>query len=258
MKSKVNKNSFVNKTLNNKYVLYLVAAVSLLDILGYILKQQFSAVLFFYLIAMIVFYFNKNMTLVLGSALIGTTLLHILKNLMGIKEGFKEGNEHSDSEEDTTGEEAEEATEEEATEEEATDEEATEEVEKLLKKTGNEDTEPMKNKRNAGMKKKEKYANQKINPGLYNIPNKDNLKKQLGKADKMENAYDNLEKVVGENGIKSMSNNTKELVKQQNELLKGLKEVTPAINEAMGAIGKIDLNNLTKMFNNVNNPLLNE
>ena len=108
------------------------------------------------------------------------------------------------------------------------------------------------------MKNKEKYANQKINPGLYNIPNKDNLKKQLGKADKMENAYDNLEKVVGENGIKSMSNNTKELVKQQNELLKGLKEVTPAINEAMGAIGKIDLNNLTKMFNNANNPILNQ
>tara|TARA_E500000178_G_C16994629_1_gene742534 strand:- start:1362 stop:2081 length:720 start_codon:yes stop_codon:yes gene_type:complete len=239
MKSKVNKNSFVNKTLNNKYVLYLVAAVSLLDILGYILKQQFSAVLFFYLIAMIVFYFNKNMTLVLGSALIGTTLLHILKNLMGIKEGFKEGNEHSDSEEDTTGEEAED---EDQDEDEDDDED--------------EDTKPMKNKRKAG--KREKYANQKINPGLYNIPNKDNLKKQLGKADKMENAYDNLEKVVGENGIKSMSNNTKELVKQQNELLKGLKEVTPAINEAMGAIGKIDLNNLTKMFNNVNNPLLNE
>jgi uncharacterized membrane protein len=66
MKSKVNKNSFFNKTLNNRYVLYLVAAVSLLDILGYILKHQFSAVLFFYLIAMIVFYFNKNMTVVLG------------------------------------------------------------------------------------------------------------------------------------------------------------------------------------------------
>jgi len=248
MKSKVNKNSFVNKTLNNKYVLYLVAAVSLLDILGYILKQQFSAVLFFYLIAMIVFYFNKNMTLVLGSALIGTTLLHILKNLMGIKEGFKEGNEEDN------------------------EEEATEEVEKLLEKTENLDNQdsedeteskiPKKSKKTdmkkAGMKNKEKYANQKINPGLYNIPNKDNLKKQLGKADNMEKAYDNLEKVVGENGIKSMSNNTKELVKQQNELLKGLKEVTPAINEAMGAIGKIDLNNLTKMFNNVNNPMLNE
>ena len=246
MKSKVNKNSFFNKTLNNRYVLYLVAVVSLLDILGYILKHQFSAVLFFYLIAMIVFYFNKNMTFVLGSALIGTTLLHVLKNLMGIKEGFKEGNKKADKE-----------------------------VEKLLEKTVNldnqdsedededtteEDTEPMTSKKSkkAGMKNKERYTNQKINPGLYNIPNKDNLKKQLGKADKMENAYDNLEKVVGENGIKSMSNNTKDLVKQQNELLKGLKEVTPAINEAMGAIGKIDLNNLTKMFNNVNNPMLNE
>tara|TARA_B100000242_G_C43018972_1_gene474065 strand:+ start:585 stop:1346 length:762 start_codon:yes stop_codon:yes gene_type:complete len=253
MKSKVNKNSFVNKTLNNKYVLYLVAAVSLLDILGYILKQQFSAVLFFYLIAMIVFYFNKNMTLVLGSALIGTTLLHILKNLMGIKEGFKEGTDHSDSKEDTTSKEANKVIDklvDEIQDDEDKDEDEDEDEDK--------DKEQMKNKRKAGMKNKEKYANQKINPGLYNIPNKDNLKKQLGKADKMENAYDNLEKVVGENGIKSMSNNTKELVKQQNELLKGLKEVTPAINEAMGAIGKIDLNNLTKMFNNVNNPLLNE
>ncbi len=241
MKSKVNKNSFLNKTLNNRYVLYLVAAVSLVDILGYILKQQFSAVLFFYLIAMIVFYFNKNMTVVLGSALIGTTLLHLFKNLIGIKEGFKEGNE------------------------------ADEEVEKLLEKTDSldnqdsedededeDETESMSNKKKKKVvMKKEKYTNQKINPGLYNIPNKDNLKKQLGKADKMEKAYDNLEKVVGENGIKSMSNNTKELVKQQNELLKGLKEVTPAINEAMGAIGKIDLNNLTNMFNNANNTELN-
>ena len=64
----------------------------------------------------------------------------------------------------------------------------------------------------------------------------------------MEAAYDNLEKVIGDSGIKSMSNNTKDLVKQQNELLKGLKQVTPALNEAMGALGKIDLNNLTSLF----------
>ena len=91
----------------------------------------------------------------------------------------------------------------------------------------------------------------KLKPGLYNIPNKKQLQKQLGKADHMEAAYDNLEKVVGENGIQSMSNNTKELVRQQNELLKGLKEITPALNEAMGAVGKIDLGNLTNLFNKV-------
>ena len=45
-----------------------------------------------------------------------------------------------------------------------------------------------------------------------------------------------------------MSNATKDLVRQQNELLKGLKDVTPALNEAMGAIGKIDLGSLSDMF----------
>ena len=96
------------------------------------------------------------------------------------------------------------------------------------------------------------YQNQvKLKPSLYNIPNKDQLSKQLGKADKMEQAYDNLEKVVGDNGIKSMSNNTKELIKQQKELLHGLKDITPALNEAMGAIGKIDLGGLSSLFNKV-------
>ena len=46
-----------------------------------------------------------------------------------------------------------------------------------------------------------------------------------------------------------MSDSTKELVRQQNELLKGLKDITPALNEAMGAIGKIDLGGLKSMFN---------
>ena len=96
------------------------------------------------------------------------------------------------------------------------------------------------------------YENQqKLTPGLYNMPNKKQLEKQLGHADKMEAAYDNLEHVIGENGIRSMSDSTKELVRQQNELLKGLKDITPALHEAMGAIGKIDLGGLKSMFNSV-------
>ena len=96
------------------------------------------------------------------------------------------------------------------------------------------------------------YQNQqKLTPGLYNMPNKKQLEKQLGEADKMEQAYDSLEQVIGENGIKSMSASTQELVRQQNELLKGLKDVTPALHEAMGAIGKIDLGGLKSMFGSI-------
>ena len=102
----------------------------------------------------------------------------------------------------------------------------------------------------SNISRREEYQNQiKLTPGLYNIPNTEQLKSQLGKVDNIEQAYDNIDKVIGKNGMKSISNNTQELLRKQNELLKGLKNITPALNEAMGAIGKIDLGSLQNMFN---------
>ena len=106
----------------------------------------------------------------------------------------------------------------------------------------------MKNKKS----KKSGYQNQlKLNPGMYNTPNAEQLSKQLGKAGKMEKAYDNLDKMIGQEGIKSISSHTKNLVKQQNELMKELKDITPTLNEAVGAISKIDLGKLGNMFDSV-------
>ena len=155
---------------------------------------------------------------------------------MGYKEGMKGGKKE--------GLETSSSSSSEVSIEEAVEEEEEEEAEEFTNKS--------KPKAKA-KKKKAGYQNkQKLNPALYNIPNKDELSKQLGKADNMEKAYDNLEKVVGENGIKSMSNNTRELVKEQKKLLNNLKEITPALDEAVGAINKIDLGKIMgtfKMFN---------
>ena len=91
MKAKFNSKSIFNKLVNNKIVLYIVALICLFDILGYIMRYEFSAVLFFYLIGMITFNYTKNMTVVLGTALLMTSLMHLIRNMMGLKEGFKEG-----------------------------------------------------------------------------------------------------------------------------------------------------------------------
>ena len=96
MKTKFNSKSIFNKLVNNKIVLYIVALICLFDILGYIMRYEFSAVLFFYLIGMITFNYTKNMTLVLGTALLMTSLMHLIRNMMGLKEGFKEGKEETD------------------------------------------------------------------------------------------------------------------------------------------------------------------
>lgn len=250
---KVNSKSLFNKVMNNKFVLYAVALIALLDILGYLLRQEFSAILFFYLVGMITFHYTKNMTIVLGSALLVTTLVHLLKDRMNIKEGMR-------SKRTTAGhknagkKKVEEEEEDEEDEEEDKDEEVVNKVKESMSdfKGLEKEVEGLVKDMNKKSGTKSGYQNQvKLKPSLYNIPNKDQLSKQLGKADKMEQAYDNLEKVVGDNGIKSMSNNTKDLIKQQKELLHGLKDITPALNEAMGAIGKIDLGGLAGLFNKV-------
>tara|TARA_Y100001970_G_C14245981_1_gene868236 strand:- start:1122 stop:1928 length:807 start_codon:yes stop_codon:yes gene_type:complete len=258
--------------VKNKYVLYIIALIALLDIIGYIMREEFSAVIFFYLIGMITYYYNKNMTIVLGTCLIVTSLVHLIKNMSGIKEGFKESADEileeaakpikkaidQVTEEETKPEEKEKnnfprangdtaaAMEEESEAEEDDEEEDKEEdaaVSKAKENIKNLDKIANKGKTRLGYQNK-----QKLTPGLYNIPNKKQMEKQLGKADKMEQQYDNLEKVISGNGIQSISDSTKELIKQQNDLLKGLKDITPALHEAMGAIGKVDLGSITSIF----------
>lgn len=245
MKSKFNSKSIFNKLVNNKIVLYIIALICLFDILGYIMRYEFSAVLFFYLIGMITFNYTKNMTVVLATALIMTSLMHLIKNIMGFKEGMK-GKKDEPNLKKMAEDLAKEKDDEETEESEETEE--TEETEENEETEETEDKEDIKNKKS----KKSGYQNQiKLNPGMYNTPNKEQIKKQLGKAEHMEKAYDNLDKIIGDEGIKSISNHTKKLVKQQNELMKDLKDITPTLNEAVGAISKLDLSKIGNMFDSV-------
>jgi hypothetical protein len=206
MKKKATKKNPVNRLLQNKFLLYFIALIALLDILGYIIKKEYMAVLLFYLVSMITYFYTKNMTVVLSMGLIITTIVHILKDSMNLTEGFKDKKSKA----------------------------------------------PFSNKKKSTTKSGYQN-NMKLKPSMINIPSKDDISKQLGKADEMEKAYDSLEKVVGENGIKSMSNSTKELVKQQKHLVKNLKEITPALDEAVSAVNKIDLSKIMGGFNMFNN-----
>ena len=250
MKSKSKNNLGPLKNLvNNKYVLYVVSLIALLDIIGFILRQEFSSVLLFYLVGMITFYYTKNMTIVLAVPLFVTSLVYFLKKAFNMKEGMKIKEGH-DEEEDEDEEEEEILEKREKREKRRTDVLNTDNI---MAEDEAMTNRQVKLKPISKPKVKSGYQNQiKLRPGEFNIPNKEQLAKQLGKADKMEQSYDNLEKVIGDNGIKSMSSSTKELVRQQKELVKGLKEVTPALNEAMGAIGKIDMGGLSKLFSSVN------
>ena len=285
MKSRSKKNNdLFKKLLNNKIVLYVVAFISLIDVIAYIVNREFGAVIFFYLIGLIAYKFSTNMTFVLGSALIATSLVHLLKNMFGFKEGFskkkiKEGIDHSEDEDEDEEDEMNVLKKEEKNREKQIKEVKKEakniqkeelsrekKINKDLNKLSSE-LESMPEDEGFDLQNKDKFfqdkkqpmtnkktgftnKNSKLNPAIINnVPSKDKLAQNMSKADNIEAAYDNLEKTIGENGIRSMSGATKDLIAQQNQLVKGLKDVTPVLNEAMGALSKIDLSSLSGMFN---------
>jgi hypothetical protein len=236
-------NKFLNnKLLNNKITLFIVTALAFFSLYIHITKSHFSAVLLFFLTAALVYSFTKNMTLVLGASFIVTTIASMSKNLFGLKEGFNK--KTKDSEEETEIPETPIEPEDPEEIDGSSDTEPTEKMEKAL-----QNLSTTKDTKTDTKKQQQNFGNQKLSPALFNTPSKKNVEQQLGKATEVEQAYDNLEKIMGTEKINSISTDTKDLIKQQNELIKQLKTMTPALNSAMSSLGNLDLNKLTGMFN---------
>ena len=125
-------------------------------------------------------------------------------------------------------------------------------------KEGKEGKE-VKGKEGKGKEGKGGYENlnrDKLSPKMIDsIPNVDKLKKN-SKEENIERGLDDLENVLADKNINSISQSTEKIVKQQKELMDSLKDITPALGDAMSAIGKIDMDNLTDMFKKVNNTSL--
>ena len=66
-------------------------------------------------------------------------------------------------------------------------------------------------------------------------------------AAKMEDAYGNLNKMLGDGAMKSMANETKKLVIQQKELMNTLSSMTPALNKAKETLKNLNLPNMEEM-----------
>ena len=204
-----------NKILNNKITLFVVAFIALISLLGHIINSEFSAVLLFFLAGGIAYSFTKNMTVVLGSAFVITSIASMSSSFFVYQEGIDETFGVSGEKIGVSGE-----------------------------KIGVSDE----------TNTKERLT--QLTPALLNnTPNMEQMQKQLGQATEMEQAYDNLEKIMGKDNIQSISTDTKDLIKQQNELIKQLKTMTPALNDAMSSIGNLDLSKLTNMFSSATKTL---
>jgi len=234
MKNK-NNNAMFNKLVNNKITLYIVSIIALLSLIGHIIYSEISAIILFFLVGAIAYNFTKNMTIVLGSAFVVTSVASMTMNLFVYQEGM-EGNDSSGN--TNTG----------------TNARQNNVASTLSNSTDNTNTDSTNT--NSTNSTDDTEGLSQLTPALLdNIPNKEQMQKQLGKATEMEQAYDNLEKIMGKENIQSISTDTKDLIKQQNDLIKQLKTMTPALNDAMSSLGNLDLSKLTNMFSSATKSL---
>jgi hypothetical protein len=218
---KMNKNS-VKDLIHNKYLLYFVFIISFFNILGYLSTNNYEAFVLFCFIAFLTNLITKNMTIVLISSIFFTAILSPLiilkKTAVSTKEGLdtlkKDKKNDNDLIEKTNLETANHNTMNEG------------EQEEVVQNTESLDT------LNKGIKGGSKKS------GNY-----------IDLASTLEESYDNLSNMLGNDGINKLTEDTKKLMNQQTELYKNMEAMTPLVGAAQKMLESFDMDSINKMMN---------
>jgi hypothetical protein len=188
-------NSTVSEILTNKWVLNIISVLALFNVIGYMVMGNLNNVIFFIVLAVLVRNFSKNMIIVLGTPL-------ILVNLFAMRNGIFEGMENKS---DTT----------------TTD---TTTTPPITSATITSDT-------TTGTKDKKDESGvvsaASVKNDSFEVGRSKNGGSKIDYASTIEDAYDDLNKILGSDGIKRLTDDTQGLMKQQMELAKSMEALTP-------------------------------
>lgn len=234
-----------SKMLENKYVLYFVLVVTLVNLLGYMMLGNFNAIIFFILAAFLTANFSKNMIVVLSIPLILTSVFMVGK---AVKEGFEEMKPIDERIKDINKEIKE--------KQDKVDELIkaginTDDDKKKLKDLNNEIDDLNKKKEKLLIEKNEKKDDKKSDKKdetptekMSTMYKKEN---RIDYASTVEDAYDDLNKILGGNGIKQLTDDTQNLMKQQLQLADAMKSMTPLMEQAQNLLQGFDMKSLSSL-----------
>lgn len=93
-----------------------------------------------------------------------------------------------------------------------------------------------------------------LTPASYNGKGGDDSKSgnRIDYASTLEQAYDNIENMIGEDGVRGLTDQTKSLMNQQKELMNNMKDIEPLLKSAQGFMeqmtGNGGLSGISKML----------
>jgi hypothetical protein len=210
--------TFFSKALTNKILLNIVFILSLLSIIGYIILGDITSVAMFMMLALITVNFSKNMIIVLGLPMVIVSIFYAFINKRNsMMSSFREGME-------TKNEETENAEKENA-EKENTETDVVTSGNGTMSMTAVNAEEKITNKKNNNASTDESFEVGRNKKGQYNIDY----------ASTIEDAYDELNKILGSDGIKNLTDDTQKLMKQQMMLAESMQSMEPII-KGMGPL----------------------
>ena len=203
--------------LKNKYILYILLIIGIINVLGYIALEDYNSLGLFVSIGLLSSYFSKNMS-------INLLLSIVITGLMAANSKFREGMKNDDDDDKTT--------------------------EKMVngKDKCKEDNECPKGKKcNTDGKCVATFQNNVPPSSPAPVDTDESVGDRIDYAATMEQAYDNLNKMLGEGGVKNITDETKKLVSQQKDLMGTLNSMAPVLNNAKETLKGLDMGDLKGM-----------
>ena len=206
--------------LNDKNVLYVVFILAILNILGYLLVQNLEAVAFFLIVGFLTTYFSKNMIIVLMVSIVATSLFTStrprVREGMSSKKGkdVASNKDKKKTKDNTNNDNV-------STDDESDDNDNNDDV---VDENNDDDVKPTESSTSVSSGKKKQHF--------------------VSHADNLQNAFTQLNKTVGKEGIEGLTGQTGKLLKQQEALMKNIEGMEPFLKTAESFMKKIDLSGL--------------
>ena len=276
--------SEASKLLTNKYFLYFIVFLAVSNVLGYLVTNKLNAVIFFALICLLMANFSKNMVVILIIAIVATNLLMANKSM---REGLENPNGLTDEQKAEINAEvqtdvqaiknkraataaapveADTTTTDPTTSSTAVDSTAT-----PVATTTTTATTPTSATAAAAELKAKAQARQTTDTtttttapvvdegfapaGVGSSGNKRGAiggpakPSRIDYATTLEDAYDNLDKILGSGGMQNLSADTEKLMGQQQKLFTAMNSMMPLVSKAQDMLQGLDMGKIGQMVN---------
>lgn len=209
--------------MNNNILENIFMFLAIVNLVGLLANKNFIAIVVFFACFVLIGYYTSNKLYIIGVSLI---LSNLINNKRYRREGFDDDDSYGKSGYDEdSGTEDSDSEDSDPEDSGAEDESTLNELKDIVNLSKNQ-TESFEDSEDQTFGKRIDYSTT------------------------LEEAYSNLQNILGNDGIKKLSNQTQKLLGQQKNLMSSLTQMAPVINNAQKTLKNFNLEGVSDLFNN--------